>query len=89
MGPPRVPPRPEEVIGIKRDCARAIAQAIPPSIGSRFFATSNQELMTNDIETTLDLFADEYINKHLIIDLVDLIVVRLFPELAKRETVNY
>ena len=38
--------------------------------------------MRQDVERTLDLFDDSYINKHLIISAVELVVVRLFPELG-------
>lgn len=42
--------------------------------------------MVEDIlETSLELLNDGYINKHLIIGIVDLVAVRLFPELAGGE----
>jgi len=63
-------------------CAETIVQATPEILRNRFFATTDQDLMRQDVEGTLDLFADFYINKHLIISLVELIVVRLFPELG-------
>ena len=32
----------------------------------------------------LDLLADSYINKHLVVSAIDLIAVRVFPGLASR-----
>lgn len=39
--------------------------------------------MVGDVEESLDLLDDEYVNKHLIVSIVDLIAVRLFPELIE------
>jgi hypothetical protein len=36
----------------------------------------------------LEVFGDAYLNKHLIIGVVDLVVVRLFPELAAEQRVQ-
>jgi hypothetical protein len=81
LGPPRVPPSHDETIAIKHECARVVVEAVPEYVRSRFFATSEFALMQEDVEATLDLFADSYINKHLLMSIVELIVVRLFPEL--------
>lgn len=85
LAPARIPPTSSEVIRIKRDCAIAIVDAIPEAVRGRFFATNDTEAMADDIEESLDLLGDSYINKHLIICAVDLIAVRLFPELADEE----
>ena len=79
----RVPPTSAELVEMKRECANTILDAIPGAIRSRFFGTKDQDLARQDVENTLDLFSDAYINKHLIISAVELIVVRLFPELAE------
>lgn len=79
----RVPPTSAEVVEMKRECAMTIVRAIPNAIRSRIFGTKDQDLMRQDVESTLDLFADAYINKHLIISAVELIVMRLFPELSE------
>ena len=78
----RQPPTSAEVVAIKRECADAIVQIVPGPIRTRYFATKDEDLMRQDVETTLDLFADPYINKHLIVSAVELLVVRLFPELG-------
>ena len=38
--------------------------------------------MHADVEDVLDLFGDSYINKHLVVALLELLAVRLFPELS-------
>lgn len=56
---------------------------MPPVVRERFFATTDVEAMRRDVEGTLELFADQYVNKHLIMGAVELLVVRLFPELSE------
>ncbi|TEA16719.1 PXA domain protein 1 [Colletotrichum sidae] len=47
----------------------------------------DQQQMLSDIEEgILDLFSDEYCNKHLIYGMLELVLVRLFPELAEKGT---
>lgn len=82
LAPARIPATEEEVIRIKRDCAVAIVDAIPEVVRSRFFATGDAKRMVDDVEESLELLGDAHINKHLIICAVDLIAVRLFPELT-------
>jgi hypothetical protein len=79
----RVPPTSAETAEIKRVCASTIVEVIPKVIRNRYFGTADLDLARQDVEKTLDLFADSYINKHLIISAVELIVVRLFPELGE------
>lgn len=79
----RVQPTSAETAEIKRECANTIVEVIPMAIRSRYFGTTDLELARQDVQETLELFADSYINKHLIISAVELIVVRLFPELAE------
>lgn len=83
LAPGRVAPTSDEVVQIKRECAQAIVEAIPPVVRARFFATTDQDLMREDVEgELLDPLADAYVNKHLVVSAVDLIAVRLFPELG-------
>lgn len=62
--------------------------AVPENIRYRFFATKDRDLMREDVEAELDLLSDSYLNKHLIIAIVELVIVRLFPELAAEETAD-
>ncbi|CAK4032332.1 Hypothetical predicted protein [Lecanosticta acicola] len=88
LAPARTPPSKDEVVEIKRECANTILDAIPESIRIRFFATKDRDLMREDVEAELDLLGDSYLNKHLIIAIVELVVVRLFPELAAEDSAN-
>lgn len=88
LAPARIPPTKSEVACIKRECAVAIVDAIPEAVRGRFFATNDEDRMADDVEDSLDLLADPYINKHLIICAVDLIAVRLFPELNGADAEN-
>ena len=81
LGPARVPPTDHEAIAIKHECARVVVEAVPEYVRSRVFATSDVLLMRRDVEEMLDLFADSYINKHLVVSVVELLVMRLFPEM--------
>lgn len=47
------------------------------------------ERVLDDIETGfLDIFSDPYCNKHLLYSLLELVIVRLMPELAERGVVD-
>lgn len=43
-----------------------------------------REMQLCDIERTLDVFGDKYMNKHLLYSIIELVVVRLVPEIAER-----
>lgn len=85
LGPARVPPSEDEIVAIRRECARAIVEVVPPYVRAKFFATDDVDSAREDVEDSLDLFADAYINKHLIVEVVELIVMRLFPEIAEEQ----
>lgn len=84
--PPRLPPERDEVIQIKDECARTVTELIPQPARTFFFATTEQDKMRDDVKETLDLFADAYLNKHLVVAALELIAVRLFPELGELES---
>jgi hypothetical protein len=83
LGPARVPPSDDEVVAIRRECARVIVEVVPPYVRSKYFATDDLATMQGDVEDSLDLFADSFINKHLVVDIVELIFLRLFPEIGE------
>ena len=45
---------------------------------------TDQEKQILEVEEILDVFGDSYLNAHLLYAAVDLIVVRLFPEMAEK-----
>jgi hypothetical protein len=86
LGPTRVPPTAEETDRIKRECAAAIVDALPSFVRNRFFATADEDVMRADVAADLDLLGDPHINKHLIVSAIELLVMRLFPELTVTRT---
>jgi hypothetical protein len=85
LGPGRVPPTPEEAIELRAKCAASIIAALPPIVVKQVFANRSKEQVQKQVEDMLDAFGDAYLNKHLIVGIVDLVVVRLFPELAEQK----
>ncbi|QIW96051.1 hypothetical protein AMS68_001569 [Peltaster fructicola] len=81
FAPARPLPSLNEVLTIRQACGEAVLEAIPLSMRRVYFATTNREVMLRDVLKTVDLLADPYINKALIISIVELIVSQLFPEL--------
>ncbi|KAF7197094.1 hypothetical protein HII31_01519 [Pseudocercospora fuligena] len=81
LAPARIPPTSDEAADIRRECAHTIVDTIPALVRASLFATKDRDLMREDVATELDLLADAYINKHLIVSIIELLVVRLFPEL--------
>ncbi|KAH7382345.1 PXA domain-containing protein [Pyrenochaeta sp. MPI-SDFR-AT-0127] len=84
LGPPRQIPSLEEVKTIKRGCAAALLNVLPPTVAGILFASHTRNAHLQQIEEVLDCLDDAYLNKHLIFQLVELIVLRLVPELGER-----
>ena len=40
--------------------------------------------MINEVEAILDVFSDSYCNKHLTYGILELVLVRLVPEIGKK-----
>ena len=43
-----------------------------------------RELMIKEVECILDIFGDSYCNKHLVYGVLELVIVRLFPEMGEK-----
>lgn len=88
MGPPAPPPPSEaESLQIRRKAAEDLSSLIPTPVLRTFFATTSQQGMLEEIEEDiLDAFGSESMNKHLIYGILELIVVRLVPEMAEKST---
>lgn len=41
LGPARVPPSDDEVVAIRRECARVIVEVVPPYVRAKYFATGD------------------------------------------------
>jgi len=85
LGPPRTTPSVEETMNIKRSCASALLGLLPAPVAATFFASKSQLEQLQQVEALLDCLDDAYLNKHLIFQVVELIIVRLVPELGERE----
>lgn len=84
LAPARQPPSNEEAKVIKQRCAATLLGLLPPTIACAFFATRDQADHLRQVEGLLDCLDDAYLNKHLIFAIVELIVLRLVPELGER-----
>lgn len=89
LGPGRVPPTPQEAVEIRKRCAAAIASIIPALAQNVVFKTADAEVQRAEIEDMLMVFGDAYLNKHLIVSIVDLVVLRLFPEMREENVESF
>lgn len=81
MGPPRQIPTDQETKEIKRRCAASLLSLLPPRVATTFFATDSKVAQHQQVEEILECLEDAYLNKHLIFQILELIVLRLVPEL--------
>jgi len=84
LGPGRVPPTAEEALEIKRTCAAKIIVDIPDFVREKLFASVEPKAAARQVEDMLDIFGDVYLNKHLVFAIVDLVFLRLFPEMERQ-----
>ena len=84
--PPPAPPAPSatEVSNIKRTCAISLLSLLPVAVCKRFFGTEETEDWIREVEGELDAWGDEYLNRHLGYAILELVVVRVLPELGER-----
>ena len=88
QGPPALePPSGKERLQIRRRCAEAILSLVPPLVSRAYFNVDadkeGEDKMLHQVEDILDVFGDVYCNKHLIYNILELIIVRLVPELGE------
>ena len=86
MGPPAPPaPTEEEALEIRRKTAEDLTGLVPDFILKTFFATNDKREILEEVEADiLDCFSNENMNKHLIYGILELIIVRLIPEMAEK-----
>jgi hypothetical protein len=87
-GPPTTePPSSEERLQIRKRCAEAILSLVPPFISRVYFSVDSDKEGENEMieqaEQILDVFGDAYLNKHLVYNILELVIVRLVPELGE------
>ncbi|KAG5964527.1 hypothetical protein E4U57_005207 [Claviceps arundinis] len=85
-----------ELRALRRRAATALWTMIPPSVGRMYFGgglwaamgmaadVGHDEAMVDELEGLLEVVGDRYCNKHLMYSIVELILVRLMPELQER-----
>lgn len=88
MGPPRVAPNPEEALAIKRRCAEAIVAVIPAAVAKVIFATNERDEWNAQAEDWLSCLDDGYMNKAVVFGIIEVVVVRLMPELGEKGVVE-
>jgi len=84
LAPSRPPPSDGEVKAIKQRCAAALLGLLPTKVASAFFANTDHKDHLGQVEGFLDCLDDAYLNKHLVFSVVELVVLRLMPELGER-----
>ncbi|KAL8983978.1 MAG: hypothetical protein Q9177_004825 [Variospora cf. flavescens] len=82
--PPPAPeaPTPEQQAELKRQCAESLSALLPDFLARA--AGLSREGLVKEVETELDVWSDTYLNKHLAYQILDLIVVRVLPELGEK-----
>ncbi len=81
--PPRIIPSPAEQLAIRQRCAQIILSLIPTKVQGIYFG-GGEERRTKEVEDILDVFDDSYCNKHLLYSIVELVIVRLIPEMGEK-----
>lgn len=86
LGPPAPPPpSPELQSKIKHDAAASLFKLLPPSVTRTYYASTDEQVIINRIESDLlDPFQDQYLNKHLVYEILELLLLRLIPELGEQ-----
>ena len=86
MGPPAPPPPlVEERWAIKRKAAESIRGLMPAFVAQKYYATNDNETIVDEVvEDILDPLDDTYLNKHLMYAILELILVKLIPELGEQ-----
>ena len=79
------PPSAQQVQQLRRRAAEDVLDLMPRVVINIFFATKDREQAIEAFEDeVLDLFSDSNMNKHLIYNVLEMILVTLLPELAEK-----
>ncbi|KAL8936314.1 MAG: hypothetical protein Q9216_004994 [Gyalolechia sp. 2 TL-2023] len=69
---------------MKRKCAEELSALLPDIVVNRAVAGLSREDVVREVESELDVWGDAYMNKHLAYRILDLIVVRVLPEMGEK-----
>lgn len=86
MGPPASPaPSPDERSEIRRRAASSMFTLMPRFATHTYYSTQDEDSIINTIEDDiLRPFEDEYLNKHIVYSILELVLVRIMPELGEQ-----
>jgi len=73
-----------ELVALRRRAASALLGLLPTSVAKVYFGKKDGSGMVDDMDGLLMILNDEYCNKHLMYSVLELILVRLMPELSER-----
>ncbi|KAL8840108.1 MAG: hypothetical protein Q9170_001455 [Blastenia crenularia] len=76
------PPTIEQQFEIKKICAEALS-ALLPDILARAAGLSLEDV-AKEVESELDVWSDAYLNKHLAYQILEMVVVRVLPEMGEK-----
>ena len=83
--PAAPPPTASQIRDIKRSCALALLSLLPRAVWKRFFGAEDlEDYWVREVEAELDVWGDAYLNKHLGYAVLELVIVRVLPELGER-----
>lgn len=86
-GPARRTPLPEEQLLIRRRCAETILSLIPVRV-QEIYLGPDSDRRRREAEDVLNVLSDPYCNRHLLYGVVELLIVRLMPELAEKGVIE-
>ncbi|RPB21944.1 hypothetical protein L211DRAFT_811452 [Terfezia boudieri ATCC MYA-4762] len=84
LGPPRPYPTAVEQAAIREMAMQTLLDKIPVVVKRHYFGTEQREWMSI-VNGYLDIFEEREVNKHLVYQILELVVVRLVPELEEVE----
>ena len=76
------PPSKAEKEAIRQQCAVSLLSLLPASVSTVYLGTTDAQAKTEAVETILDVLGDAYCLKHFLWATVELVLVRIMPELA-------
>lgn len=68
----------------KTRCAAAVREALPPAVRAVYLGGGREQEQLDVVERWLDVLADPYLNRAVIIRVLELVLVRLMPEMAEK-----
>jgi hypothetical protein len=69
---------------LKRRAAEAILGGIPKTVSQVYFASGDEHDQLEAVMGWLDVLSDGYLNRHLIFGILELLVVRIMPEVTEK-----